>query len=206
MKLFGKYRSFSHWFSYNWWWLALAAAALFLFAYTTFLQPKPPEPDYRLTWVGKTDLTGEQADAVVSTLTALGRDVTGDGQVLVELSQYPVDFTLTSADQGFQDNYTYVMKLLAELQTNQCYLFLLEQPERFQFATGALQYLDGTVPSGEEGSGYESENWEQMCVPFEIEGSDRQAWLARRCIFGDGDRESLYPGAEALFQAAAGLS
>ena len=207
MRSFGKYRSFGHWLSYNWGWIALAAGVVFLFLYTRYLQPRPPEPDYRVSWVGVSHLSEEEELAVRTALERLGKDENGDGQVLVNVSQFIIDFDMDTSDPGFEDNYGNVTKLVAELQTAQCYLFLLDRPDRFQYATGALQYLDGTAAASEEGSGYECENWEQMCVPFQTEGSTRTAYLARRVIFQDKkSSQELFPGADLLFEAATGLA
>lgn len=206
MKLFGNYRSLGHWFSYNWPWVLIGGLLLLVILYARFLQPRQPEPDYLVSWVGVTALTEEEERAVTDALARLGRDRDGDGEVTVQLRQFIIDFAMTTDNAGFEDNYSYVMRLVGELQTEQCYLFLMDRPELFQYSTGVLQYLDGTAASGEEGSGYDSENWEQMCVPFQPRGLDRPAYLGRRVLFGNRDSEELFPGCDELFKAAAGLS
>ena len=202
---FGKYRTLKNWLAYNWGWIALAVLAVLFVLYTTLLQPAQPDPDYRISWVGASALSGQEEQALCAALANLGKDENGDGRVTVAVTQYRVDFTLTNRDQGFEDNYASVLKLLAELQQGSCYLFLMDEPEQFQRSTGVLQYLDGAVPSAAQ-EGYESENWERMCVPFKAEGFDRAAWLGRRCVFGDRTAAELYPGAEELFAAVAARS
>lgn len=205
MKLFGNYRSLSHWFSYNWRWVVIGGLLLLVILYARFLQPREPEPDYLVSWIGVTALAEEESKAVTDALIRLGEDQNGDGEVTVQLRQFIIDFTMTTDSDGFEDNYSYVMRLVGELQTNQCYLFLMDRPDLFQYSTGALQYLDGAAASGGEGSGYESENWERMCVPFQPQGLDRPAYLGRRVLFGDKSAGELFPGSDALFEAVAGL-
>lgn len=206
MKLFGNYRSLSHWFSYNWGWVLGGALLLALILSAALLHSSDPEADYLVSWVGVSALTEEEEQAVTDALSRSGQDQNGDGSVTVQLRQFIIDFTMTSSDDGFEDNYSYVLKLVAELQTEQCYLFLMDRPELFQRSTGALQYLDGTTPANMEEGGYESEYWERMCVPFQAEGLERQTYLGRRAFFGDSDPSALFPGSDALFNAIAGQS
>lgn len=79
---------------------------------------------------------------------------------IAAVDQFLIDFTLTPDDCRYQDTYANHLKLLAHIQAGECRLCLMEDPEGFQSATGALQYLDGTIPS--ESDHYECAGWERI--------------------------------------------
>ncbi len=196
-----QYTSFRHWFSYHWGWIlgGIAVSAFLLYA---FLPGGGSKPDYVLSWIGTTALSETEEAAVKSAAARAGADQNGDGMIEVSLTQFIIDFHMTADDSRYEENYGYVSKMLGQLQTNECYLYLLEDPERFQYATGALQYLDGARAS--EADHFESSRWEEMCVPWNPEGLAHTAFLARRAFFGQEDPDSLFPGGNALFDALSG--
>lgn len=196
-----QYRSFSHWFSYHWGWFLAGAVVLLLAAQAAWTSPDGPAPDYVINWVGASSLSEEEAAAVSDAAAAAGTDQNGDGLVTVAVDQFVVNYSLSPDDYRYQDSYANHMKLLAQIQTGECYLFLVDDPEGFQGGTGALQYLDGSIPADTDR--YECENWEDMCVPWRIAGVDRTCWLGRRALFGRDDSQALFPGSDALFQALA---
>lgn len=194
-----KYQSFSHWFSYHWGIVPIALVLIFL-AWFSWNGRQGPKADYSVGWVGRTMLTEEEEQALSDAVAALGSDRNGDGTVLVEVLQYMVDFDMEAIDSNAETNYSYVLKLVNELQLNTCYLYLMEDPEGFQRATGALRYLDGSVPGEEEH--FECARWEEMCAPFQLEG--RAVWLGRRSLIGEeADYDAVFPDGEAMFQSLA---
>ena len=193
-----RYRSFSHWFSYNWGWLLAAAAVIALIALQLWTDPRGPQPDYTISWVGATSLSEEEVAAISTAAAQAGTDQNGDGQVVVSVYQYLVDYTLSPDDFRYQDCYAEQLKLMAHIQSVESYLYLMDDPEGLQASTGVLQYLDGTVPA--EDGNYECANWADMCVPWQPEGLERQCWLGRRVLF-DGSAQTRFPGSDALFAA-----
>lgn len=198
-----KYRSFSHWFSYHWGWLLGGAVLALLLVHAFLTDSREAKPDYTVSWVGASVLSEAEEAAISSAIARAGSDQNGDGQVTAAVAQYIIDFTLSPDDALYQDTYAEHLKLLAQIQTGDCYLYLMEDPAGFQSSTGALQYLDGTTPS--EADHYECANWERMCVLWQAEGLDRRCWLGRRALFG-GDSQALYPGGDALFETLAAAS
>lgn len=192
------YRSFSHWFSYNWGWLLAGAAVIALIALQLWTDPRGPQPDYTISWVGATSLSEEEVAAISSAAAQAGVDQNGDGQVVVSVYQYLIDYTLSPDDFRYQDCYAEQLKLLAHIQSAESYLYLMDNPEAFQASTGVLQYLDGTVPA--EDGNYQCANWADMCVLWQPEGLARQCWLGRRVLF-DGSAQTRFPGSDALFAA-----
>lgn len=126
-------------------------------------------PDYVVGWVGRRELPVDTMEALERELARYGADLNGDGQVLVEINQYTVEFAAESEqpqeDDGegavtYEDPYSQmagVTKLSADMSDGKVYVFLLEDPAGFVQNTGALQYLDGTLPA--EGAA----DWQNMC-------------------------------------------
>ena len=199
-----KYKSVSHWLSYNGKYLAYSAIAAMLVLILRLNQQSGSIPcDYRISWIGKTALSQEEADILRAAAAGYGSDLNADGIVTLDLVQYIIDFEeARGADDAgiLRGAYEQVTKLLTRLQEKDCYLFLTDDPSSVQFTTGIFRYLDGRIP-GEEAH-YEYENWEQMALPLSLEGMREGIWLARRCLFEkEADYEAVFPGGEALFRA-----
>ncbi len=200
-----RYESLSHWLTYNWRWVAgiVIVILLAVFFYQNNTESVPS--DYIITWVGCTDLTSEEEASIVAAATEAGADQNGDGEVIVTIRQYVIDFQVDATDEAAEDTYYNTLKLLNQLHAADSFQFLLDDPDKFQFNAGVLQYLDGTI-SGEEDN-YECANWADMCVAWNCDGFERTAYLARRALFEDGaDYEATFPGGNALFTALTGVS
>ena len=117
------------------------------------------QPDLQVGYVGTTSLPDETVEALQNALLPYCTDRNGDGQVVVEVSQYNVDFS--TSDLG-EDPYTQIAgttQLTAELAAgSDTYLFLLQDPEGFQTQTQVLQYVDGTLPP-DDGT---ANDWQRM--------------------------------------------
>lgn len=195
------YRSVSHWFSYNWGWLLAGAAVIGLIVFEFWTDSRDPKPDYVISWVGATTLSEDEVSAISNAAVQAGADQNGDGQVIVSVYQYLIDYTVSPDDYRYQDSYANSLQLMAHLQSVESYLFLMDNPEDFQAATGVLQYLDGSVPSAD--GDYDCANWADMCVPWQPEGLEHQCWLGRRALFGDSVQDR-FPGSDELFAALCG--
>lgn len=113
------------------------------------------QPDLEIGYVGSYSLPAETAEALQEALTPYVTDRNGDGKVVVQLSQFTVDFsTAETADASRQLAGT--TQLTAALDTSsETYLFLLEDPAGFENMTQVLQYTDGTLPET-------TEDWQRM--------------------------------------------
>lgn len=104
-------------------------------------------PDVEIGYVGAINLPEETVAALEQALVPYCTDLNGDGQVLVELRQFTVDF---DADTDTTDPYSQmagITQLSAELAADSnFYLFLLQDPAGFEAQCGVLAYLDGTLP------------------------------------------------------------
>ena len=89
-----------------------------------------------------------------------GEDLNGDGKVVVQVDSYTVDFDAANENTDAYYQMAGVTRLSAELSSGgKTYIFLLEDPEGFEAQTGALQYLDGTVPDDPETT---DADWREM--------------------------------------------
>ena len=87
-------------------------------------------------------------------------DLNGDGKVVVQVDSYTVDFDAANENTDAYYQMAGVTRLSAELSSGgKTYIFLLEDPEGFETQTGALQYLDGTVPDDPETT---DADWREM--------------------------------------------
>ena len=103
------------------------------------------QPDVQIGYVGTTVLPAETVQALEQALTPYASDSNGDGQVIVQLDQYAVDFANENADPAGQlAGTTQLTAALAE--SSGTYLFLLEDPAGFESQIQALQFTDGTLP------------------------------------------------------------
>ena len=110
--------------------------------------------------MGLSDLPLDTASALETALTAFCDDRNGDGQVVVELSQYNIDFDENSNNTDAYSQMAGVTRLSADLSGSEGpYIFILQDPEGFTAYTGALQYLDGTMPNEDNP---ETDDWHQM--------------------------------------------
>ncbi|MGN0983712.1 MAG: hypothetical protein ACI4OI_02620 [Gemmiger sp.] len=135
----------ANWWHYHWKYLAVGAAAVVLVGAIIKDTVLRTRPDYQVAYVGRMDLPVDTYEALQTALTAFGQDLNGDGQVVVQLNRYTVDFNSDDSTDAY-GQMAGVTQLSADLASGKgSYVFLLEDAEAFQHETGALQYLDGTV-------------------------------------------------------------
>ena len=117
-------------------------------------------PDVQVAYVGTSDLPTDTVTALQDALTPFCSDLNGDGKVVVQVESYTVDFDAANESTDAYNQMAGVTRLSAELSSGgKTYIFLLEDPEGFEAQTGALQYLDGTVPDDPETT---DADWREM--------------------------------------------
>ena len=117
-------------------------------------------PDVQVAYVGTSDLPTDTVTALQDALTPFCSDLNGDGKVVVQVDSYTVDFDAANESTDAYYQMAGVTRLSAELSSGgKTYIFLLEDPEGFETQTGALQYLDGTVPDDPETT---DADWREM--------------------------------------------
>ena len=117
-------------------------------------------PDVQIAYVGTQELPVDTVNALQNALTPFCQDENGDGKVVVQVATYNVDFDAENESTDAYYQMAGVTRLSAELSSGgKTYIFLLEDPEGFEAQTGALQYLDGTVPDDPETT---DADWREM--------------------------------------------
>ncbi len=110
-------------------------------------------PDYRVGYVGSSNLPTDTVTALENTLAAYCDDRNGDGKVVVELVQYNLDFDSESENTDAYTQMADVTRLSADLSSEDGpYIFIMQDTDyaqQFAETTGDLQYLDGTMPDTE---------------------------------------------------------
>ena len=149
----------------NWWhyhWMAVVVAVLVVVFGVWIIKDTvfQTRPDVQVAYVGTSDLPTDTVTALQDALTPFCSDLNGDGKVVVQVDSYTVDFDAANENTDAYYQMAGVTRLSAELSSGgKTYIFLLEDPEGFEAQTGALQYLDGTVPDDPETT---DADWREM--------------------------------------------
>ncbi len=197
-----------NWWHYHWRHVLAVIAAIGLAAYFGSSWGSAPAEDYSVAWVGKYYLPDETEDALTAALATYGKDVNGDGQVVVRMRQIALDLRAIGErdSTGGQQEYAGLLALDADLNCGQSTIFLLEDPEAFQAYSGALLYLSGMEPA--EGAA----DWENMAMPWQDvlgavpEGVDGPLWLGCRGCWKEEQRESWESSRRLWARFTAGLA
>jgi len=124
-----------NWWHYHKWHVGLGILAVLAAADLVWHAATQVHPDYQLAYVGAYPLPEEEAAAWAERLSALGTDCSGDGEVVVQVNQYPTGGSGGDPMYSAASN----VKLMADLDACESYFFLLEDPEDFQENYDILQ-------------------------------------------------------------------
>ena len=114
-------------------------------------------PDVQVGYIGRHDLPIDTVNALQDALTPYCTDLNGDGKVVVQVNSYTVDFDSENASADAYTQMAGVTRLSADLgERGTLYVMLIEDPAGFQSSTGALAYLDGTLPADD------ADDWQNM--------------------------------------------
>lgn len=139
----------------NWWdyhkWHVLIAALLFAAVFDIgkqMLHIGEVRPDVQIAYVGEDPLPGDTVSALEGALSSFIADANGDGKTIVRVVQY-AGSAAGGQEAAAQAEASHI-KLLADLEECESFLFLLENPETFQTHYQVLSYADGSLPDEEE--------------------------------------------------------
>ena len=159
VRTYTKAEKAGNWWHYHKWQVVVVIILLVVAAFIikdTFFRAKP---DYQVAYVGLQNLPEDTGTALTEALESFCDDRNGDGQVLVQLNQYAVELESGAETTDAYSQMAGITRLSADLSSSDgSYIFLLENPETFQKYTGALRYLDGTIPE----DGESAKDWENM--------------------------------------------
>ena len=151
----------ANWWHYHWALIAVIAACVILGVWIIKDTVFQTRPDVRIGYVGTSELPAGTVEALQEALTPYCSDLNGDGKVVVKVDTYTIDFDASSESTDAYYQMAGVTRLSAELSSSGggTYIFLLQDPEAFERETGALQYLDGTVPEDPDTA---NPDWREM--------------------------------------------
>jgi len=194
-----------NWWRYHWLYVLIAVLAVITLTGVVWERLTRERYDCSAALVTRYAATPVEIASIQAALERVCPDVDGDGEVHVAINAIQIDYTSTALDDAaIQVMTTNVDKLNSDFYTRQSGIFLLDDPENFQAAHGALAWLDGSTPP--EGAS----DWEDMTVPWkewagstdmELVNCDADhLWFARRAAFSEAD-EAAFAGANALWDA-----
>lgn len=152
-KEYTKQEKAANWWHYHKLYVGIAVIAMVLVVWMVHDVVTRVRPDYRVGYVGSSNLPTDTVTALENTLAAYCDDCNGDGKVVVELVQYDLDFDFESENTDAYIQMADVTRLSADLSSEDGpYIFIMQDTDyaqQFAETTGALQYLDGTMPDTE---------------------------------------------------------
>ena len=128
-----KLKNFWYYHKYH---LLIAAAAIALVLYS-FAPSTGHKADYHIGIVTDILCPEERLAGIEQRILAAVTDVNGDGEILISLHPFTVDFGSDDPNAGY-NNYEKVAALDADLSGKVSKLYLLEDPTGFQQATDGL--------------------------------------------------------------------
>lgn len=139
----------ANWWHYHKWHVLLAAVVLLVLAQLGFnaWNTIRNAPVYQVAYVSSTPLPEETAAALESALTGLA-----EGK-RVGLNQYLTAGSGTDSESALYASASNI-KLMADLDSCDSYLLLLDNPETFQKNYQVLRNLDGTLPEAGDGKAF----------------------------------------------------
>lgn len=177
-----------NWLYYNWKWIAVIAAVLAAVVNLITWSLDKMTPDYTLAYVGRNRLTEETEKALLSALQALGEDVNGDGEVMMELQSYVTVDNALGADTA-EYNTAVSVRLLADLTAGESVFFVTDDPEGLQTTYQILASPDGTQPA-EDDLGWEGKAHALADLPALHLGDVAGFYIGRRWFNEDMRQDS----------------
>lgn len=142
----GRWYWAKNWLHYHWLYLIIVAVVLWVGIswLGNALHWGETLPDYQIAYVGKSSLPEDTAHAIEAAFAQYGEDLNGDGIVSVKLNQYVSD------TEDMENASTYAlaaqMQFLSDMNAEESYFLLLDDPAHFQLDYQALANWDGTPP------------------------------------------------------------
>ena len=167
-----KKQKMANWWHYNWKIVAVIVVLVAIAGHYILKAVTTVHPDEQIALVSAQPLPSELQTALEQALGGVMADSNGDGQVLVQVDTYTIDFTgyaepseseaaggaAPGAEQDAADvgaamtdvasNYEQVAsltRLTADIQDNQTLIFLLDDPAGFQEVGGVLASSEGAA-------------------------------------------------------------
>ena len=160
-KQYTRKERWANWWDYNLKWVLLIGIAAAFVAYSFIGQYFfTTKPDYNVAVVAPCYLPDDTVTALQEQLARYGEDLNGDGKTVVTLNVYTLDYSAgdTQTESDAYLTMAGTTKLATDVAGGLSSVFLLYDPAGFQESTGALRYLDGTLPE----AGSDSDWWNMV--------------------------------------------
>lgn len=142
----------ANWWDYNLKWVIIIGIAVGFVGYCFIGQYFfTTHADYNIAVVSPHYLPEATTTALQDCLAAYGEDLNGDGQVVVKVNVYTMNFD-SEADSDAYLDMAGTTRLSTDIQSSLSGIFILYDPEGFQSTTGTLRYLDGSLPQSDADS------------------------------------------------------
>ncbi len=137
-----KKRSRANWWYYNWGIVAVAAMVVVGVAYVAHGLLTTVDPDYTVAVVTAEALPDEAVQRLQTALADYAEDANGDGAVVVQVNNYTwsADAALTEQNQQMAG----ATQMNTDLSSGESKIWILDDPEGFEQAYGALSEKLGT--------------------------------------------------------------
>ena len=190
-----KKRSRANWWYYNWGIVAVAAMVVVGVAYVAHGLLTTVDPDYTVAVVTAEALPDEAVQHLQTALADYAADANGDGVVLVQVNNYTwsADAALTEQNQQMAG----ATQMNTDLSSGESKIWILEDPEGFEAAYGALSEKLG-------------ENWQAQLILWSQQSTLSNLDLGSYNTTADGsqsvDIQSRFAGYRiAVFDTSDGL-
>ncbi|MCD8084887.1 MAG: hypothetical protein LUF28_00905 [Clostridiales bacterium] len=199
----GRWAKFCTWMRYNWGIvlcivIVIGVGVSLLFSALGFGKVKP---DYQVAYVGTDELPEDTVDALCEALEALGEDLNGDGQVVVQVNQYYTTSD-TEDETGAMTAYASEVSLIADINDCESYFFLVEDPDDFQTKYQLLATEDGGCPEDTDTDGMgKVYQWANCPVLAGIDLGEYTISLMGETATGDSNElvQTLYLGRRCFY-------
>ena len=183
----GRWYWAKNWLHYHWLYLIVAAVALWV----------------GISWLGNALHWGETARAIESAFAQYGEDLNGDGAVCVRLNQYVSD----TEDKENASTYALAaqMQFLSDMNAEDSYFLLLDDPAHFQLDYQALANWDGTPPGNNDYTAAgKTVCWADCPALAEADLGTYQTTVLGTTVTGENAElvENLYLGRRAFYEDA----
>ena len=201
----GRWYWVRNWLHYHWVYLVIAAVVLWVGIswLANALNWGETLPDYQIAYVGKSALPEDTAHAIEAAFAQYGEDLNGDGVVCVRLNQYVSD------TEDVENASTYAlaaqMQFLSDMNAEDSYFLLLDDPAHFQLDYQALANWDGTPPGDNDYTATgKTVPWADCPALAEADLGTYQTTVLGTTVTGENAElvENLYLGRRAFYEDA----
>lgn len=109
------------------------------------------KPDFQIAYVGETALPDNTITALEQAFAELAGDFNDDGECIVKVNQYVLNFRAADPDSA-SVNYASEVLLMSDISACDSYFFLTDDPENLQNSYQIFANCDGSCPDDSDSS------------------------------------------------------